>query len=134
MSDENPMRFIYEFIRFYDEEGIYDEYDPEDNEMVTSEEVQALYEYAKTFVPEPIDGAEAAKRSRELTDVERDAFIAENPTVVIDLRAEFAKKMAANGGARGLLEQMVEARERGDLVEIKRLMDEASDFVRGPNE
>jgi hypothetical protein len=126
----NAMRFVLAFLAHVEEQGIFDEYDPDENCMVTSDEMLNLIDMAKEIAPERLAADEAATTMRALTDAERDAFIrADEENVVVDMRSHFVQEMSANNGARGVLEQLVMAQERGDLVETKRLLTLAKEFT-----
>jgi hypothetical protein len=129
MSQESDaMRFVYAFMQHVDEMGIFDAYDPDENAMVTSDEMTDLINMATMILPERLEPEEAAQKMRLLSKDERDFFIGEDQEHVIDMRDEFNLKMVENRGARGLLSQLVAAQSRGDLVEMKRLMETAKEF------
>lgn len=126
----HPLRFVYEFLDYVDTVGIYDYFDEEENCMRTSEDVEELIEMARACAPERISNEEAAEKMRNLTDAERDAFIeADQENVIIDLRSDFSKRIAENGGARGILEQLVAAQERGDTQHATYLYNLAKEFT-----
>lgn len=130
MSDKiSAMRFVYAFLDYVEENGIFDEFDPDENVMVTSDEMQDLINMAMAIVPDRVTNEEAATMMRQLTLAERDALISEDDEdVVIDMRDEFAEKIALNGGARGILHELVQAQSRGDVIETKRLMQLAQEL------
>lgn len=129
MDKIHPVRFIHAFLEHVNTIGIFDEFDPEENMMRTSEDVQDLIAMAYACLPDKVENS--AKAMRELTDVERDAYIGEDiENVIIDMRDEFATKMAENGGAAGVLRQLVEAQARGDHIESKKLMQMAKEFTK----
>lgn len=130
MENISPMRFVLAFLEVVENYGIFDEFDAEQNKMVTSEPVKDLIEMARLIAPEEIDNHEAAARMRELSDAERD-FLVENDDegVVVDMRDYFHKEMARNNGARGVLMQLHYARQSGDKEEINRLLKLATEFT-----
>jgi len=125
----SPMRFCYIFVEFFENHGIFDEFDPEQNRMVTSKGVKNLYEIAKELLPERLPNDEAAQKMRDLSDDEREFLIGNDEDgVVVDMRDYFAEEMAANGGARGLLHQIATAYEQGDTEFLDDLLDKAKEF------
>lgn len=128
---KDPMEFIHNFISYANSEGIYDEYDKDSNKMKTSAGMQALINSAKEFFPELPKGATAALM-RNLTEDERNKAIEGTPKV-IDMRAEFAKKMSANEGARGLVTQLAEASKTNDVMEMARIITMAQTFTEYEN-
>jgi hypothetical protein len=134
METIGPMRFVYMFLDFVENHGIFDEFDPEQNCMVTSEGMEELISIAEEIAPERVSNEEAAVRMRELTPVERDILINEDEEgVIVDLRDHFAEKMAENGGARGLLAQLVEAQEQGDSNRCAELWETIEEFAKREN-
>lgn len=115
MEDISPMRFCYMFVEFFENHGIFDEFDAEQNRMVPSQGVKNLYEIAKEILPERVSNTEAAERMRDLSEDEREFMIGEEEEgVVVDMRDYFAEEVQRNGGARGLLFQLELARNTGD--------------------
>jgi hypothetical protein len=101
--------------------GIFDEFDPEKNAMITSDDMLNLIAMAEAIIPERVSNDEAAVLMRNLTDDERDFLIGEDKEHVVDARNLFAEKVAMNRGAVGILQQLVEAQERGDTEETERM-------------
>ena len=124
MDKYDAMDFVASFLAFVNTNGIYDEFDKESNKMITSSGVQALIEQAKTLLPE-MKGGQTSKMMRELTDDERERAIVGNNRV-IDMRAEFAKRIAANGGRQRLMSGFVEAMELGDFEKAKQFAEDAA--------
>lgn len=121
------MDFIRDFLKYVDKVGIFDEYDKDTNKMKTSSGVEALIKQARQLMPEELSGREAGLRMTELSEAHRDALIKAAGPRVVDLRTEFAKKMAMNGGAHKLLTDIVEAVHCGD--DINELIETADTFV-----
>lgn len=129
MEKVGAMRFVYMFLDFVENHGIFDEFDAEENRMVTSQGVKNLIEIAKHIVPERLANDEAAEAMRDLTEDERDFLIGEDEEgIVLDMRDAFAEKMAENGGARGLIRQIADAQRRGDANEVIRLIQLGEEF------
>lgn len=129
MDNVNAMRFCYIFVEFFENHGIFDEFDAETNRMVSSKGVINLYNLAKEILPERLSNDEAAVRMRELSPDEREFLIGEDDEgVVVDMRDYFAEEMARNGGARGILHQLALANSMGNKEEVERLINLASEF------
>lgn len=129
MDDISPMRFCYMFVEFFENHGIFDEFDAEQNRMVSSKGVRSLYEIAKELLPERLANDEAAEKMRDLSDDEREFLIgSDEEGVVVDMRDYFAEEMSRNGGARGLLHQLAEAHAAGDAQTVIELLDTAKEF------
>jgi hypothetical protein len=130
---DNPMNFIKQFLAYVDNVGIYDEYDAEANKMVMSDGVQTLVKDAISYLPEKLKPLTAAVRMRQLTDAERDRRINEaHEGIVIDLRQHFQEKMSKNGGAYGLVKDLVEAVEHEDHEKLAQIMIDAQSLIKGP--
>ena len=129
MDNINPMRFVYLFVEFFENHGIFDEFDAEANRMVSSEGVKNLYNIAKELLPERLANDEAAERMRDLSQDERDFLVGnDDEDVVIDMRDYFAEEMSRNGGARGLLASIVEAKQADDWERVDNLLQVAEEF------
>jgi hypothetical protein len=117
--------FAIDFINYFEKEGINDEFDKKTQKMVPSPGVLALVRQAKAIFPErmPDDGHE---RNKVLPEDERQAAIDAGPTVV-DMQKVFARRMAVNKGAQGLLMQLAEA--GGDSAKVAELLDQAKEFA-----
>lgn len=115
MSKEqvDAMDFVAEFVKYFDDKGIADKYEAVGNKMVTSEGVYALVQKARAMLPARLAGGEAARTMRSLDPEVRDDAISASERVV-DARHIFSKKVAENGGARGLIANLVEAYHNGD--------------------
>ena len=117
------------FVEFFENHGIFDEFDAEQNKMVTSKGVRNLYEIAKELLPERLEYDEAAQKMRELSDDEREFLIgSDEEGVVVDMRDYFAEEMAKNDGARGLLLQLEVAQEAGDKEQVDRIWSMIKEF------
>ena len=127
MADE-AMEFVVAFLKYYDEKGIADHFDKSMNRMVTSTGVGELVAWARKLAPAKLKPGEAAKAMNELEEEQRDEAI-KGSDKVIDLRAQFSKKIAENGGARGLLAQLVECLEKGATMEGLEVLRNAKTFV-----
>ena len=117
--------FIRDFLKYVEKVVIYDEYDKETNKMKTSVGVLNLIKQAKESMPEELSGGEAAALMKDLSDDHRDSLIKSAGDRVYDARTQFARKMASNAGARGLLEQIV----KSDGSNMHELLETAHTFV-----
>lgn len=130
MPKIHPIRFVHAFLEYVNVVGIYDEFDPEEGIMKTSEDILDLISMAEQCLPERLEPEEAASKMRTLTEEERQAFIDEDiEETIIDMRNYFSQCMAENGGARGLLQQLVTAQERGDTIQTKKIMELCKQFT-----
>lgn len=128
-----PIDFIRDFIRYIENEGIYDEFDPETQRMRTSAGVEALIKEAYSYMPEKLKAGEAMARMRDLTDAQRNKLIEDaEADRVIDLRKEFQLKMSRNGGAQGIVERLVNVLDSGSPQDINNILADAQAFVKGP--
>lgn len=125
--------FIRDFLDYVEKVGIYDEFDNTTQKMVTSKGVYDLIQQARSCMPEKLKPAQAARAMRDLSESERDRLIgqSENDSVV-DLRKEFQAKMSRNGGAQGVLRQLVEALDHGDQDAIRDAVADAVALQKGP--
>ena len=131
----DPMDFVVRFLRYYESEGIKDEFDKDTNKMVTSAGVKGLVKMAEEIAPPKLKGGKAAEAMRELSEEKREEAIKDNPKV-IDLRAQFSRKIAGNGGARGMLTELIDAIEHGNIADKMEILMDAKKFVeaeRGEN-
>lgn len=127
----NPVDFIRDFLKYTKKVGIFDEFDKDKQQMVTSAGVTALIKQAQACLPEKIGNLEAATRMRNLTDAERDKLIADAEDArVVDMRKEFQRRMSVNGGAQGLLAKLVEANATGDNEAIGEVLEDATALLR----
>ncbi len=129
----NPMDFIRTFIKFFDSEGIYDEFDQESQKMQTSAGVMALVKEARSYLPVPLKPMAAARAMRELPEGLRDQLIKNNEDKrVIDMRAHFARKQATNGGNQEVVRKIVDMFDRGDFTAMEEVITTAKALVDGP--
>jgi hypothetical protein len=127
------MDFIRDFLNYIEHVGIYDEYDKEANKMVTSPGVLSLIKQAEACLPEKLKPGQACARMRDLSPDLRDKLIAEaEQDKVIDMRREFQLKMSKNGGALGIVEQLVAAYEGSRSEDFSRVIENARALVHGP--
>lgn len=111
--DQEVIRILSNLIVMFDNGDLKTRFDRQQNVMVNDDEVRAWVERARKIVPAPkLEGDEAAKRMRNLDN--RDQAIADNEESVVDLRKRFARQMAENGGAQGLINQLLDARDGRD--------------------
>jgi hypothetical protein len=132
MPSSSPMDFIRDFLNYVNKEGIYDKFDKESQQMVTSPGVEALIKAAEACLPKKLGKGEAARLMRDLSEEERDMLIKNSEEErVIDLRETFRKKIALNGGAQGIVKRLVEAIETGDPLEMRDILLDAKGLVDG---
>lgn len=132
MTPNRPMDFIRDFLNYVNKEGIYDKFDKDTQQMVTSPGVEALIKEAQSYLPKKLGKGEAAKLMRNLSDEEREKLIAAaEDDRVIDLRKTFQRKMSENGGAQGIVTQLVEALESGDNSLVGEAIENAQNLVKG---
>lgn len=134
MSKEEiaAMDFVAEFVKYYDDKGIADKYEPVGNKMTTSPGVYELVQKARGLLPKRLGGGEAARTMRDLDPVEREALIGASSKVV-DARHRFSREMAVNGGARGLIAQLIQAAEQHDDVALNDTLDMMKKFNAAEN-
>jgi len=126
------MNFIRDFLNYVEKVGIFDEYDRDTNKMKTSAGVEALIKEARSYLPPKLKGIEAAAKMRDLDPDMRDQLIQQDEEKrIIDMRTEFARRQAENGGAQGLLKRLVDAVERGDTIAVKEVHKDALGIVKG---
>ncbi len=89
-------RFVTEFIDYVNKHDIKDYFNKQTQRMERSPGVEMLIKKARSIFPERQAGP------HKLTDEQLDEAIAAAPNVV-DTRAQFSAKVAANGGLRGLV-------------------------------
>ena len=123
MSTEKSMEFIADFLEHYMTVGIQDKFDNQTNKMVTSPAILAFVKRAQEILPPKLLRKEAAVKMRELPEDERNLAIVESPEKVVDARAEFARRFAANGSLRGLVERLVNEPTIDDVAEAKKLLE-----------
>ena len=129
MEKISAMRFVYMFLDYVDNHGIHDEFDAENNRMQTSQGVRNLIAIARHIQPERLANDEAAAQMRELSPDERDFFIQQDEEgVIIDLRDEFAERVAQNRGAIGILAQLMKARDENDVEKIEEHLEMAEEL------
>lgn len=127
MSDyrSDAEKFVTDFIDYVQQHDILDQLNKRTQKMERSPGVDALVKQAMAVFPERIGDA----GNKKLTPKQMDAAIAAAPNVE-DMRAVFARKVQANGSARGLLEKVLagddEARE---LAEKLIRADKGEEFV-----
>lgn len=125
------MDFIRDFLNYVNHVGIFDEFDKEQQKMITSPGVQSLIKQAEACLPEKLKPRQAANAMRDLTDSEREKLIADaEEGRIIDMRKAFQLKMSKNGGAMGIVERIVAAAE-GD-ENIAEVLQDARALVHGP--
>jgi len=120
-------KFVTAFLDHVEEFDILDEYDENVNEMVRSEEIEELVKWAQQIYPRKPNG-ESAREMEVMFEPEREAAIAAAPNVV-HLRADFAKRIAANGGLRRIVRDIVEGTEQNDMERLNRALDDAHTFI-----
>lgn len=131
-SLSNPVSFLRQFLQYVETVGIFDEYDEASNQMVTSQGVKNLINEARKAIPERVTPTKAARLMRDLTEAERNQLIkAAREGSVADMRVEFQQRMAANGGAMGILQKMVKAIDNGEYDISVQLLEDAQKLVKG---
>lgn len=104
------IRILSNLIVLFDNGDLKTRFDRIKNTMENDDEVRAWVERARKLVPAPkLEGDEAAKRMRNLDN--RDQAIADNEESVVDLRKRFARQMAENGGAQGLINEFLDSND-----------------------
>jgi len=135
MTNEAKMlEIMISLMKMYDNGELDNEYDETSDEMIPSEELEDLMEMARELLPAQLEGNEAAERMRDLSEIERQEAIMSSGRKVADLRREFQIKMSENGGARGLLEQLVSAKEANDTDAESEVIENILEFIHGPEE
>lgn len=118
------------FIRLkalYDEGLLASEYDNKAAKMVNSAALDALIKDITPMLPEVKKPLEAAKAMREIPD--RDEAIEAAGDKVVDLRAQFARKMSTNQGAYGLVKDYVLATWDVDAEKQESILEDMIDLV-----
>ena len=95
-------RFITEFLDYVYKYDIRDQLNKQTQRMERSPGVETLVKMAQSIFPERKPGGKSAEEMRNLSDAERNTAILASPNVV-DTRAMFSAKIAANGGLHGLV-------------------------------
>lgn len=130
-TPDDAMEFVVAFLAYYDEYGIEDKFNQQTKKMETSWGVKELVDSARKLAPAKLGKIEAANKMREMSDEAREAAIAASGGKVINLRAEFSRKTAENGGTRAMLARLLDnptaddvknaqdflAAERGELFQ-----------------
>lgn len=116
--------FVTEFIDYVNKHDILDYFDKRSQKMTRSAGVEALIRQANEVFPARV-GKEGTDK---LTEVEIAEAVEASPNV-IDRRDVFSKKIQDNGGARGLLERIL----NGDLAALP-LAQELIDADNGDKE
>lgn len=96
-------QFVTEFLDYVEKYDIKDELNKRKNIMERSPGVEALIKKAQAIFPPRVDVGKV--ETDKLTEAQVDEAIATSPNV-IDTRARFAKRVAANGGTHALLRQL----------------------------
>lgn len=99
-------KFVTRFLDYVYKYDILDDFDVKNQKRVRSPGVQALIEQAEKVFPPRKKGVVAADEMAELTEEQRSEAI-EASEDVVDMRAEFAKRTARNGGLRAILRQIM---------------------------
>lgn len=131
MSDatyDDLMEFVVDFRNYYDEYGIEDKLNRQTNRMETSSGVHELVLRAKKISP-PTKLKNAAKVMRDMGEEEREKAI-ETSNNVINLRTQFSRKTAENGGTRGLIADLVDAYNNGDTGSFAEALANMEKFTR----
>lgn len=124
----DPIEILTQLVKMYDDGRLAAEYDNDSNSLVNSQEVRALAEAARVYMPPRLEGDEAAKAMRSLPDDVRDEAIASSGSKVIDMRAQFREKIRLNGGSYGLLEQLYQAMNTNDDDKEQEVMELIVEF------
>lgn len=108
--DDEVIRLLSNLVVMFDDGNLKTRFDRIKNEMVNDDEVRAWVERARKLVPAPRikDAAEAMRKVEGV-----DEAIAAAPNVT-DLRKKFAIETAKNGGAIGLINQLIDAVDSGN--------------------
>lgn len=122
------MKFAFDFVSYYEEYDIKDKLNKQTNKMETSPGVHDLVKRARLLVPEKKGKIKAANDMRDMPEPEREKAI-ETSSNVINLRADFSKRISANGGLRALIAQLVDAQKVGDLERAADIFAEMETFT-----
>jgi len=96
---------LIDLVELFDsKQGINDHFNKVKNRMEPSEDIQRIIANARRLIPEKMKPAEAARAMEVIEN--RDDLINSSPNVV-NMRAEFSKRVALNAGARGILAALV---------------------------
>lgn len=105
---EASMDFVSKFLADYDKYGIQDFYNQTSKKMETSWFVKELVDAARKIAPVKVGRLEAANLMRAMDEQARVEAIEASPEKVVNLRAEFSRRTAENGGLRAILRDVVE--------------------------
>lgn len=112
-------RFVTEFLDYVYKYDIRDQLNKQTQRMERSPGVETLVKMAQAVFPERKPGGKSAQEMRDLSEIERNEAILASANV-IDTRAQFSAKIAANGGLRGLVMAVGDGSQEAidDLVEF----------------
>ena len=105
------------------------EFDKTSNKMTNSHNLITIMNLVAEVLPEELKPIEAAEKMRSLDEEVRTKAIEESNGKVIDLRKDFQKKVAANGGALGLIKQLTISMDRGDDEAVNEIIDNMKGLV-----
>jgi hypothetical protein len=125
----DPIELLINLYELYSDGKLASEFNKTKNKMVNLPELVAIMEDVHDVIPARKKPQEAAKAMRELQEQERsEAIVASDK--VIDLRAEFARKVALNGGVYGLVKQLVTSIENGENEDAASALEDLNKVVR----
>lgn len=113
--EKRAVRFVVDFLKYYEKEDILDLLDKRLNKMVTSPGVLQLVADARDILPPRADDGQI--ENAKLSQKELDDAVTKSENV-IDTREMFSRKVQANGSARGLLEKVLN--REGPAIELAR--------------
>jgi hypothetical protein len=122
---EDLTRLLIAIHTAYEEGRMASEFDKKSNTMITPKYIHALMSELEEYIPEKMEPIQAAKAMKLLQEEERTKAIKESTQKVIDMRNHFRHKMSKNGGAYGLVQQLVQTINEDDpekFAEVLRLM------------
>jgi len=117
------VELLIALYKLYSEDKLTSYFNKTTNKMENIPELVALMEEVHDYVPKELKPLEAAKAMKEIPTAEVDEAIATSAGKVVDLRAEFAKRIAVNKGLQGLAESLVTAlrQENQEAVQLSLL-------------
>lgn len=97
--------FTTKFLDYVQTYDILDEFNKQTQKMQRSAGVEKLIKHAQSVFPPRV--ADGQKENEKLTEEQVQEAASRDNVVVLERREDFGRRIAANGGARGLLEKVL---------------------------